>query len=247
MAAAVAKSLEKLPADRFATARGVRRGAGQLGLRNQLGEGWRRVRGSARAPDSRSRRHGGARRPRRTVGLVAPRALRCGGSRRRVRIILPDSTQLAGAFALSPDGSFLVYDGGNGLWLRTADVPDPVRIAGTDAMDGFPSISPDGRQVALVGAGAITVRPVNGGTPRVAFANPTLGTMIGWSDNGHLLVPVAGGLVRVSITGGAPQPFMTLDTAAGDRFPVEVSGLPNGGAVFSIVGTDTVEHRRGRS
>jgi hypothetical protein len=32
---------------------------------------------------------------------------------------------------------------------------------------------------------------------------------------------------------------MTLDTAAGDLFPVEVSGLPNGGAVFSIVGTDT--------
>ena len=91
-----------------------------------------------------------------------------------------------------------------------------------------------------MGPGAITVRPVNGGTPRVAFANPTLGTMIGWSDNGHLLVPVAGGLVRVSITGGAPQPFMTLDTAAGDRFPVEVSGLPNGGAVFSIVGTDSL-------
>ena len=84
-----------------------------------------------------------------------------------------------------------------------------------------------------------SVFPLNGGTPRVAFPGEHFGTVVGWTDNGHIVAPVTGGLVRVSTAGGVAQPFMTLDTAAGDLFPVEVSGLPNGGAVFSIVGTDT--------
>jgi serine/threonine-protein kinase len=238
VAAAVSKALEKLPADRFATAADF---AAALG-------------NSAFAISSAKGGVASAVRPARRTALLAAAALLAvlaalwgwlrpvpsgaGGRPWRVRITLPDSAQVRGSFGLSPDGSFLLYDGGNGVWVRGADAPEPVRVAGTDTMDGFPSISPDGRQVALVGSRTITVVPVNGGTPRVA-ADAHFGTVVGWTDNGHLLVPVAGGLVRVSTAGGVSRPFMTLDTAAGDLFPVEVSGLPNGGAVFSIVGTDT--------
>jgi serine/threonine-protein kinase len=241
VAAAVGKALEKLSADRFETARAFAEALGNpafvasttahRGSRGGAIEGpWKRRTMVASAA---------------ALLLLVPairgwlRPAPGGGVTRpwRVRITLPDSAPLGEGLALSSNGSALVYDGGGRLWMRTADATDPVPVAGGNG-GTYPALSPDGRQLAFLrqnrSAVELVVLSLEGGAPKTVVSNVPLGTGIGWTDSGHIVYSGLGGLIRVPVAGDDGKPLTTIDSAAGEVFHLDASGLPGGGVVFTI-------------
>jgi len=120
--------------------------------------------------------------------------------------------QLAMRFAISDDGSRIVYagegpDNQSQLWVRDLDALDARPLAGTQG--GFaPTFSPDGKSVLFVAAGGLRKVPVGGGeiTALADSVNPISpgGT---WLSDGRVVftgpdfnlrtVPEAGGRVTV--------------------------------------------------
>jgi len=175
VAAAVAVALEKLPADRFATAAEF---AAALGDATAV-----------RATRVGAGREAGATAPWRRLALGALAAagvaafalvwtvLRSRGSAgpSEYDVGLPDSAAMwtteGVGFAVAPAGDFVVYqavrDGHGEFWRRSLHDAATRRIAGTD--DGWqPAISPDGARVAFLrdrGEGwTLEIMPVGGGT-----------------------------------------------------------------------------------
>ena len=239
VAAAVAKALEKLPADRFASAAEF---------------------GSALVDPSFISATTAQR-----ARLVSPRqwwkhiAVVCAGALLlliiagagwlrwssaetgarawRVRMTLPDSAPVGAGMSLSRDGSVLVYDGVNSIWVRTADGSVPIPLAGTGAAE-YSTVSPDGRRVAYMAGvpAAIYVADLAGGSPRIVVPLSSLGATFGWTDDDHIVYPALGGLIRQAVDGGEGQPLTTIDTARGEVLHIESTGLlDNRGVLFTIV------------
>ena len=236
--AVVMHALEKLPADRFASAAEFGAALGNASFTDAAGHGLSR----AVVPPRRAAvlwRTGGA------AGLLLLGAAagawwrgRIGTHAHpwRVRITLPDSAPVGDMLSLSADGSALVYDGGGRLWLRTADAAGPVPIPGTEGGEDA-ALSPDGKRVAFLRNGSLIVQALDGGSPRVAASTP-IGSSVIWSDDEHVVYSDLSGLMRVPIAGGDPQRLTTTDTAAHDVFHVEAAGLPGRGVIFTIAATN---------
>ena len=175
VAAALAQALEKLPADRFESAKGFAEAlVNRTWTSTAMAEGWAGL-------------HAGAGRVSRralvAVSAVAVLAtvvagwalLRPAGEVRvsRFALLLPDSQALGtgnGTVAtLTPDGRTLVYLSGEGaarrLWVRPLDRLDAAPLAGTEnALN--PSVSPDGLRIAFISTTsprALRVVPLAGG------------------------------------------------------------------------------------
>ena len=213
--AAVLTALEKLPADRFATAAEF---ATALADRSRA-PGTTAPTAAAAVP-----RRSPSRWP---VSTLAPYALAAlatiaalwGWLRpasappvTRFSLSLPDaealqpSLQGGGRVAISPDGRRLVYlgpgEGGPRLWIRRLDQLNAVPISGTD--NGLsPFFSPDGRQLGFITRGR-TVRVVSleGGPPLTLtdHANTTGGD---WGSDGYLYIESDSGISRIRSTGGS--------------------------------------------
>ncbi len=218
VAAAVAKALEKLPADRFESAHGFAEGLANPAFATA------RVPTSAGSPVGRRR---WVRDPRTIVTLaLAAAALiaqswmatRRGSGRGPIEydVGLPDSAAMWAAqgigFDVAPDGDFVVYqaviNGRSELWYRSLHDATTRRIDGTDN-GRRPAISPDGSRVAFMRyAGGtdwtLEVIPIQGG------AATTLGrgesaTDLQWLAEGRLqVVEGDGNAVRWFDPGGAP-------------------------------------------
>ncbi len=248
--AAVAKALEKLPADRFASAadfaQALRdpRFAGGLAAAAARGaeapRAWRR--------DWRPWAAAGALV---LAGLVAgrlwPRAQAPAATVQRFVVPVDAREGVIGApvtkLALSPDGGTLVYvgraDGGTGyqLYQRRLSALEPFRpIPGTDG-GAFPVFSPDGTELAFMGPGGARVLsvPFTGAPPvSVAADVETLGGLV-WLDNASLVMTdTAGRLIRAGLD-GTTRPFAHPDTAAGERNLFPAAALPDGRTVLTIV------------
>jgi Tol biopolymer transport system component len=159
----------------------------------------------------------------------------------RASLIFPRGgslTQLAptGRFAISPDGTQLVYagteDGVNRLWLRSLNelTARPIaELRGGGA--GAPFWSPDSKRIAYFSDGQLLKVDATGGTPTVIAENPGLrqqpqpGT---WNSDDVIVVSRAGTLAKVSANGGTLEPLTTLDTAAGENFHTFPHFLPDG-------------------
>lgn len=146
----------------------------------------------------------------------------------RVDITTP-STSDPLSFALSPDGSRLVFsatgDGPSRLWVRAMDAPNAQPLAGTE--DGsYPFWAPDGRSIGFFANDKLKRVDLAGGAPRV-LANTNFGRGGTWSADGIILFsPPLGALVRVPASGGELAAVTRL--APGDvshRFP---QFLPDG-------------------
>ena len=198
VAAAVAKALEKLPADRFESAKAFADALADPQFRHQaLGLAPNATRDGPR----RSAREwiGMAMIAAATLvlGLVLGRAL-TGGDEKTFDVGLPFDAPMAVAhapqptFALSPDGSFVVYvarkaDGTGELRYRSLTGSSARSLAGTAADPNMaPNISPDGRRVAFVSpSGGLWVMPITGGAASKVSESPDAWGG-GWLENGTL-------------------------------------------------------------
>jgi serine/threonine-protein kinase len=222
--AAVLKALEKLPADRFATAAQF---AEALAVPALMAAATSPVSRSAGPPVRRS-----VVTPvlaAATLLLAALAAwgwLRGGNAELPVawhRVTLGDSAVPATtytAMALSPDGSMLAFkdDHQNGrLWVKRRDHLEPTSIPGTERAQN-PVFSPDGAWIGYVADGGLhKVRSAGGPTVLLADSVVNFDGGPAWLDDGTLIYvdAAATGLRRVSADGGPGAPALRDTVPAG--------------------------------
>ncbi|MGD2070596.1 MAG: protein kinase [Gemmatimonadota bacterium] len=244
---AVAKALEKLPADRFGNAAAFADALANPTFRRAHGAG------SADVPT-------GARFRQRAfwpllgalafaVGLAlwgwnGPGAGTVAGDAAwATEIALPGYAPLSSFASVAPDGSFVVYGAGSesglSLWVRRATSPEPTPLPGGES--GYmPAVSPDGRRIAFQQDWRIVVMPVEGGTPSLVAETGLTWDRLTWTDDEHVVFARPSGLARFPVDGGGdPEPLTRVDSAAGETRHVVPSALPPGdGVVFTVVGQD---------
>jgi serine/threonine-protein kinase len=250
VAAAVAMSLEKLPADRFDSAKAFAEALGNPGF------------ATTRTPVAVNAAPGGRAwlRDRRTIGtlVVAAVALVAAawlaahpGARQGPReydVGLPDSAALwtirGTGFAVAPGGDFVVYQAmraGHGeLWYRSLLDGTARRVDGTD--DGWqPAISGDGNQLAFLreraGTWTVEIMPVSGGST-TTLGSGTSSADLQWLPDGKVMVVEADGKrVRWFDPGGGPG------LATGLAYCIMPAQLPDGDDLLCGGGGDKRIHR----
>ncbi len=225
LAAVIERGLEKLPADRWATAHEF---ADALKAAAALQTG---AIASAPALSSPRRRQTNWI-PWAVVAAVIVAAVlwnrfssRGGEPRSAVRFPLtlaPNeriATTMGSTVTISPDGRLIAYsgvgsDGLQRLFVRTLSEIRARPVPGTEDAER-PFFSPDGRWIGFFARGQLGKVPVSGGAP---VAMPSLRLMNGasWGPNDMIVVSTADHLSVLSANGGAPRQLTQLDSAAGE-------------------------------
>ncbi|MGH9257652.1 MAG: protein kinase domain-containing protein [Vicinamibacterales bacterium] len=174
----------------------------------------------------------------------------------RLELTTPATTQPL-HFAISPDGRRLVFvasgEGGPRLWQRPLDAVTALPLEGTEGAE-YPFWSPDSRAIGFFAAGKLKRFDIAGGPPQIVADAPN-GRGGAWNRDGTILfAPTnSSGLLRVSASGGEPQPVTKLDPPRvgshrfpqflpdGRRFLFFAQGNPEGQGIYlgSLDGTDT--------
>jgi serine/threonine-protein kinase len=247
VAAAVSHALEKVPADRFASA-------------HEFAEALNNPSFALAASSPAAERDRSNRGLRRMLYGVAALAvvmsaaalwgwMRPAHSKQVVRYSLVldsaesmvEGVRVWGRLALSPDGSRLAYISGPRaqLLIRPRNQLHATAVAGTEGAY-TPFFSPDGEQVGFVtGRRTLQVVSLNGGPP-ISVTDSLVGSAgAAWGRDGFIYAsrPGFGSLVRVAARPGAiPKPFTVLDTARGEFAHLWPDVLPNGkGVLFTII------------
>jgi serine/threonine-protein kinase len=237
VAAALGKALEKLPADRFESAK-----AFAEALTNPAFTTAGAAAGApafAAPPASRRRAAVAA------VALVALAAVAAWGWLRpsphprteRFRLALaehPLAPGLVGSdLALSPDGATIVFadtaGGMRHLWIKIADRAEATPLTGTEGA-WAPAFSPDGEWIAFVADGKVRKVSRTGGSAVTIADSAAMGTMppsVAWLDDGTVLyTDRLFGLSMVNQDGGATRRFGYLATVG--LGVASISGLRGG-------------------
>ncbi|HSG81844.1 MAG TPA: hypothetical protein VLC48_06330, partial [Gemmatimonadota bacterium] len=237
-AAAVARALEKLPADRFASAKEFATALADRGFRT---ESSRAGDGAVLARDRRLLVAAIA------VALVAAVAAVIGWARQgdaparplAVEISLPSaaapSANLSAAVAIAPHGDAFVYvdtaGGTRQLWIKERGAVEPRILPGTVGASG-PSLSPDGTWVAYFVDDRVMRLPLAGGAA-TAFADsipsPSSGLVgqhlpAAWLDDGSMVLTTRNQVFVVPAEGGRPTRIGTMDSLGIPIF--QVSPVP---------------------
>jgi Tol biopolymer transport system component len=244
---AVMRALERLPADRFASAaqfaQALRAGAAgpswAVSTRPTLG-------GRAWLSDWRSWAAIGVAAAALAMALLRSRGAAPSAPVARFNVALPgEPTPRAVDFstvpAISSDGTVLVYsavasDSGGAtrrqLFARALDQIEPVPIPGTDG-GRAPFFSPDGRWIGFWVGARLVKTPVTGGTP-ITLADSTNPIFFGtasWGHDGKIIFPVGlDALAAVSDAGGIPK-ILHRDST---RLVGDPTALPGGRGVLFL-------------
>jgi serine/threonine-protein kinase len=236
--AAVLTALAKLPADRFA-------GAGEFAAAL-----------TAQAPPAS---RVSARTSRLTLAAVALGALAAGAAigalaaGRRGE----DRPSFGAAFkvtyepsmevhpALSPDGRFLAYAGGNPLqtrvYVRQVSGGRPALLTGDSAaVEVSPSWSPDGTRILFANRQGLFSVSASGGAPRQEAPARAAGPIIWsqWSPDGQTAAYVVADSIFLKPSGAAPRFLATSTSVTGCRWSPDGTRLvcAAGNAYFTMVG-----------
>lgn len=140
--------------------------------------------------------------------------------------------------ALSPDGRTLVYSGpadaGNRLWLRPLDQLEATPIPGTEGA-ASPFFSPDGQRIGFLKEGtAIRIASLSG-APTVTLTDQANTSSGAWGDDGYIYFEVDSGIARMRAEGGAIEPVYTISAARKEIATEWVDVLPGGrGVIFRL-------------
>ncbi len=233
IAAAVAKALEKLPADRFASAR-----AFADALRDE-----RFTHGSVAGCMTTSARGVGVAASRRalyagaalavlgiTVGVWGWQRTSVGTAGEPVLLALdvdgtdPDLTR----FAVSPDGATFAFTSEEGIRVRPAGQREFRLLAGTDNAE-TPTFSPKGDWILFSRSGRLRRIATRGGAALGLIPGDTiLGSAPHWGDDGSIVFETADGLGLLPAGGGALRILSGARQAASPRM------LPDGSGVLYV-------------
>jgi serine/threonine-protein kinase len=137
--------------------------------------------------------------------------------------------------ALSRDGRSLVYsgpaEGGNRLWIRRFDQLDASPIAGTEGA-GTPFFSPEGDRVGFVKAGTAIRIASLAGAPTVTLSDKLNTTGGDWGNDGFIYFEVDSGIARMRATGGEIEPVYTIKPDKNEIATEWPQVLPGGDGVI---------------
>jgi serine/threonine-protein kinase len=162
-------------------------------------------------------------------GIQLPRDARSGGG-------------TGSTIALSPDGGEIAYVGltpnGSRLFVRAMGDSATVPIAGTE--DGtLPFFSPDGKTLGFHQRGKLAQVPVTGGAVTIITAGDQVAYGASWTPDDSIIFATDSGLMIVAAQGGVQRTIARTDGGEAIRFP---DVLPDGKAVlFGIVGNGTLK------
>jgi serine/threonine-protein kinase len=240
--AAVLTALEKLPADRFESAKAFAEALGNPTYADTSRSRTRLVPGVRPrrwlAPASLALASG-------IAGLAAGWALwrqrppEFPPAVQRYTIDLPDSVavtdHLGTPIAYAPDGSVFAYSSRLGLLLRYADRLEAQLVPGGRGGDN-PFFSPDGRWLAFQDGARVVKVPLAGGVP-VTICDSCSGFNFHWGSDDTVRYHTFGPALRstdpgwrvmmaVSAQGGRPHEFARPDSTSGEAFrsPVLLPG-----------------------
>ena len=227
VAAAVAKSLEKLPADRFGGTKAFAEALANPAFSTATPEASRRVVSSA------------TRRRLALVGVVllAVAGLGAWGWLRPrpeppvvAYTLAPVGFGRASLPVFAPDGSFLVYSVGAGpnerqLWLKRRDAYSATPIPGTQGAVDV-AISPDGRSIAFTAGLHLKTLSLAGGATLTVADSVRMAGGLAWLDDGTIVYAGATprpALHRIPAAGG-PSTVISASDTTGSLGPVRLPG-----------------------
>ncbi len=258
VAHAVAKALEKLPADRFESAakfadalRNPAFSASQISLATGAytsSPRWQRYAAPIVAVLA-------------VVAIVSTVLAMRGGRDRgplpltRLSLALPPSQSLISPggtrLAWAPDGNSFLYVGPGGgatqLWRRSLDALDAVAIQGTDGATS-PFFSPDGSRFGFVSLNPLGVRLVapGGGSSTVLVRDTVSGGGASWGDDGFIYFDGLTTLSRIRPDGTGREVVYTLDSLQREVGVAWSEALPGGaGVLFRVrrIGDAVADYR----
>jgi eukaryotic-like serine/threonine-protein kinase len=268
--AALARALEKLPADRWATA-----GDFAEALQGRITAGSAPTHGSAAEPGAMRGRRSRLRDPV-VLGLLAFALVATAAAAWfrlnpqddpaviRFPLVSGRGINLENAFigspiAVSPDGKHIVFVGSDDrdvsqLFIRSLDGLESRRIPGSDGAF-MPFFSPDGRWIGFWASGRLLKVPLSGGAPLTIAEVPIIFGAT-WSAQGFIVVASNNNLAIVAENGGAFRQLTVRPESLGvaDQYPVALGdgeqvafariGAPMaGGSELAIVSISTGEVR----
>ena len=239
--AAVHKALQKLPADRFATAADLATALGDPAFRTEAlsavaGPGAARSRVGAVVAG---------------VTIAALGILAAWGWLRAARREHPSSWTFIshprgeegsfqfGEFAIAPDGQSYVYLGpGEGastqLWIKRRSELRATPLRGTSGAH-YPFFSPDGQWLAFYNGDRIMKMPASGGAPAPIVTGSIIARWADWLPNNRIVFGSTGyGLADVGADGGAVKELFTLRAATAAFGAVTPVALPGSRGDFAF-------------
>jgi tRNA A-37 threonylcarbamoyl transferase component Bud32 len=243
---AVLTALEKLPADRFATAAEFVEALKDPGYAATVP-----VTPAAQAPAAGARTGRGLALPAMALALALAIGAALWGWLRpdppalvnRYSLLLRPSEALrpsavAGTLAISQDGNRIAYigpaEGGTRLWLRQHDELRPSPIPGTEG-GVSPFFSPDGQHLGFILNGR-TVRTVSlTGGPPLTLSDSINSSGGDWGEDGYVYIELESGLGRVRATGGPLERIFQLSSERREIGAEWPNVLPGGkGLLFRL-------------